>query len=127
LIIAFRYKKLYSTKRIFISHIYNAVLRSLFDTRFRDISTGIRVFNRSILEYVELNSNSPFIGAEMAIKTMLGGTPVGEVGIQTFPREFGAGSATSMKNIIFTISDMLRMRKEIFSDTYHLPDGRDRG
>ena len=27
LIIAFRYKKLYSTKRIFISHIYNAVLR----------------------------------------------------------------------------------------------------
>ncbi|MGZ5016548.1 MAG: glycosyltransferase family 2 protein [Methylobacter sp.] len=127
LIIAFRYKKLYSTKRIFISHVYNAVLRSLFDTRFRDISTGIRVFHRSILEHIDLNSNSPFIGAEMAIKTMLSGTPVGEVGIQTFPREFGAGSATSMKNIIFTIRDMLRMRKEIFSDTYHLPDGRDRG
>ena len=127
LIIAFRYKKLYSTKRIFISHIYNAVLRSLFDTRFRDISTGIRVFHRSILEHIDLNSNSPFIGAEMAIKTMLGGTPVGEVGIQTFPREFGAGSATSMKNIIYTIRDMLRMRREVFSDTYHLPEGRERG
>lgn len=127
LIIAFRYKKLYSTKRIFISHVYNSVLRSLFDMQFRDISTGIRIFNRSILQNIDLNSNSPFIGAEMAIKTMLGGTPVGEVGIQTFPREFGAGSATSMKNIIRTIRDMLRMRKEIFSDTYHLPDGRDRG
>ena len=127
LIIAFRYKKLYSTKRIFISHVYNAVLRSLFDMQFRDISTGIRVFHRSILQHIDLNSNSPFIGAEMAIKTMLGGTPVGEVGIQTFPREFGAGSATSMKNIIRTIRDMLRMRKEIFSDTYHLPDGRERG
>lgn len=126
LIIGFRYKKLYSTKRIFISHVYNAVLRSLFDTRFRDISTGIRVFHRSILEHIDLNSNSPFIGAEMAIKTMLDGTPVGEVGIQTFPREFGAGSATSMKNIICTIRDMLRMRKEVFSDTYHLPDGRKR-
>jgi len=126
LIIGFRYKKLYSTKRIFISHVYNAVLRSLFKTRFRDISTGIRVFHRSILGEIDLNANSPFIGAEMAIKTMLGGTPVGEVGIQTFPREFGAGSATSMKNIIFTIRDLLRMRKEIFSDTYHLPDGRER-
>ncbi len=126
LIIGFRYKKLYSTKRIFISHIYNAVLRTLFDTRFRDISTGIRVFHRSILDHIDLNSNSPFIGAEMAIKTMLGGTPVGEVGIQTFPREFGSGSATSMRNIIRTIRDMLRMRKEIFSDTYHLPDGRGR-
>jgi len=127
LIIGFRYKKLYSAKRIFISHIYNAVLRSLFDTRFRDISTGIRVFHRSILRHIELNSNSPFIGAELAIKTMLDGTPVGEVGIQTFPREFGAGSTTSMANIVRTIRDMLRMRNEIFSDTYRLPDGRGRG
>jgi glycosyltransferase involved in cell wall biosynthesis len=126
LIIAFRYKKLYSTKRIFISHIYNALLRTLFDTRFRDISTGIRVFHRSILENIDLKSNSPFIGAEMAIKVMLDGTPVGEIGIQTFPRKFGMGSATSTKNIILTIRDMLRMRKEIFSDTYHLPEGRER-
>lgn len=126
LVIAFRYKKLYSTKRIFISHVYNAILRFLFATRFRDISTGIRVFHRSILEQVELNSNSPFIGAEMAIKTMLSGVPVGEVGIQTFPREFGAGSATTIKNIISTIRDMLHMHNEIFSDRYHLPDGRER-
>lgn len=126
LIIAFRYKKLYSTKRIFISHVYNTVLRTLFDTQFRDISTGIRVFHRSILSHIDLNANSPFIGAEMAIKTMLSGMPVGEVGIQTFQREFGEGSATSMRNIIYTIRDMLRMRKEVFSDTYHLPDGRER-
>lgn len=126
LIIAFRYKKMYSTKRIFISHVYNSILRSLFDTRFRDISTGIRVFHRSIIGQIVLNSNSPFIGAEMAIKAMLSGAPVGEVGIQTFPREFGEGSATSMKNIIRSIRDMIRMRKEIFSDTYQLPDGRER-
>lgn len=126
LIIAFRYKKLYSTKRIFISHIYNAVLRSLFDMHFRDISTGIRVFHRSILENIELKSNSPFFGAELAIKTRLSGTPVGEVGIQTFPRKFSTGTATSISNIIRTIRDMLRMRKEVFSDTYHLPCGRDR-
>lgn len=127
LIIAFRYKKLYSTKRIFISHVYNAVLRSLFDTQFRDISTGIRVFRRSILSSIDLKSNSPFIGAEMAIKTMLGGIPVGEVGIQTFPREFGRGSATSLRNITRTVLDMLRMRKEIFSNIYQMPDGRGRG
>ncbi len=126
LIIAFRYKKLYSTKRIFISHVYNKILRALFDTPFRDISTGIRVFNRSVLDHIHLNSNSPFIGAEMAIKAMLNGTPVGEVGIQTFPRKFGTGSATSLKNILRTIRDMLRMRREIFSDTYQLPEGRAR-
>jgi hypothetical protein len=126
LIIAFRYRKLYSTNRILISFVYNLVLRRLFRTPFRDVSTGIRTIHRSILEEVNLTSNSPFIGAELAIKAMLCGFPVGELGIQTFPRSFGSSSSTSMKNIILTIRDMLRVRREIFSDDYHLPDDRKR-
>ena len=126
LVIGFRYKKLYSAKRVFISHVYNSVLRIIFKTKFRDISTGIRFFDRKILGDVHLTSNSPFIGAELAIKTMLAGYPVGELGIQTFPRKFGTGSAVSFKNILLTISDMFKMRKEIFSDEYQLPAGRRR-
>jgi glycosyltransferase involved in cell wall biosynthesis len=89
LIIGFRYKKLYSAKRIFISFVYNMVLRWLFRTPFRDVSTGIRAFHRSILDDIEITSVSPFFGAELAIKAMLRGYPVGEIGIQTFPRSFG--------------------------------------
>jgi glycosyltransferase involved in cell wall biosynthesis len=126
LVIAFRYRKLYSTKRIFISFVYNSVLRLLFSSRFRDISTGIRVIHRSILESIPLSSDSPFIGAELALKSMLRGYPVGEVGIQTFPRDFAQGSATSMKNILLTIRDLLRVRREVFSDSYDLPEGRGR-
>jgi glycosyltransferase involved in cell wall biosynthesis len=126
LIIAFRYKKLYSTRRIFISFIYNWLLRRMFRTPFRDVSTGIRTFHRSILTGIELTSDSPFIGAELAIKTMLRGYPVGELGIQTFPRSFGSGSTTSPKNILRTIRDMMRVRNEIFSDTYNLPADRSR-
>jgi glycosyltransferase involved in cell wall biosynthesis len=126
LVIAFRYKKLYSTKRIFISFAYNTVLRALFKSPFRDVSTGIRVIHRSILESISLTSDSPFIGAELALKSMLRGYPVGEVGIQTFPRDFAQGSATSMKNIWLTIRDLLRVRREVFSDAYDLPEGRGR-
>ena len=126
LVIAFRYKKLYSAKRIFISFIYNAILRMLFKSRFRDISTGIRVIHRSVLDSISLSSDSPFIGAELALKSMLRGYPVGEVGIQTFPRDFGQGSATSIKNILWTIRDLLRVRGEVFSDSYDLPEGRGR-
>jgi glycosyltransferase involved in cell wall biosynthesis len=126
LIIGFRYKKLYSAKRIFISFVYNVFLRKLFRTPFRDVSTGIRTFHRSILDEIELTCNSPFIGAELAIKTMLRGYPVGEIGIQTFPREFGSGSATTVRNILLTIRDVLQVRRDIFSDHYHLPPGRTR-
>ena len=126
LVIAFRYKKLYSTKRIFISYVYNTVLRILFKSPFRDISTGIRLIHRAVVNDLELTSDSPFIGAELTLKSMLHGFPVGEVGIQTFPRDFGQGSATSFKNIMATIKDIRRIRKEIFSDSYGLPEGRTR-
>jgi glycosyltransferase involved in cell wall biosynthesis len=121
LVIAFRYKKLYSTKRIFISFVYNMLLRFLFRTEFRDISTGIRLINRTILRDITVTSDSPFVGAELAIKANLRGYPVGELGIQTFPRTFGTGSAVTFLNIKKTIQDMMRVRREIFSDRYQLP------
>lgn len=126
LIITFRYVKLYSNFRIFVSWVYNVCLRFLFRTNYRDISTGLRLVRKSLIDDMELTSSSPFIGAELTIKTMLKGYRVGEVGIQTFPREFGTGSATSPQNIIKTIIEMLKMRRDVFSSSYELPDNRSR-
>lgn len=127
LIITFRYVKMYSNWRQFMSWVYNVIFRFMFRTSFRDISTGLRLVDKNILKDIELKSDSPFIGAELVIKTMLRGHPIGEMGIQTFPRQFGSGSSTSYKNIIKTIKEMLRIYGEIFSDSYQLPENRDRG
>ena len=54
-----------------------------------------------------LNSNSPFVGAELAIKSQYKGLKVKEVGIHTYPRTFGSGSSVSFKNILLTIKEML--------------------
>ena len=124
LIITFRYVKLYSGTRQMISMIYNKLLQFLFRITYRDISTGFRLIRRSLVNGLNLESNSPFIGAEIAIKTMLKGYRVGEVGIQTFPREFGSGSSTSVRNILATIKDMIRIYRTIFSPTYDLPANR---
>ena len=126
LIITFRYKKIYSNKRIFISYIYNKVLRWLFRSRFRDISTGLRLVKKSLIEELHLTSNSPFIGAEITIKSMLKGYRIGELGIQTFPREIGKGSSISVKNIMLTIKDIRKIYNEIFSGEYDLPSDRTR-
>lgn len=126
LIITFRYRKIYSSSRIFVSWVYNRVLRFLFRTPFRDVSTGLRLARRSVLADIELEATSPFIGAEIAIKAMLKGYRVGEVGIQTFPRAFGSGSSTSLANILATMVDMWRVYRRVFSDAYDLPPGRGR-
>jgi len=124
LIITFRYVKAYSGFRIFISWAYNVILRFIFKTHYRDISTGLRLMRRTLVEELNLQSTSPFIGAEIAIKTMLKGYRVGEVGIQTFPREFGRGSSTSLHNIVATIREMLLCYRTVFSQDYDLPSNR---
>lgn len=124
LIITFRYAKRYRSWRIFMSYVYNKVLRWLFHTPYRDVSCGLKVIRREVVEDLELISTSPFIGAEVAIKTMLKGFRVGEVGIQTFPREFGRGSATSMRNIWATLQDMRRVYSTVFSTEYDKPLNR---
>ena len=68
------------------------LLRFLFSTPFRDVSTGLRLVRRAVRHDLELESTSPFVGAELAIKAMLKGYRVGEVGIQTFPRSFGSAA-----------------------------------
>jgi glycosyltransferase involved in cell wall biosynthesis len=126
LVITFRYVKLYSTARIFVSWIYNWLVRRLFRVPYRDVSTGLRAVRRSLIQELSLESDSPFIGAEIAIKTRYHGFRVGEVGIQTFPRTFGRGATVTPRNILATIRDMLRIHRRVFSDEYQLPPARSR-
>jgi len=121
LIITFRYRKIYSTFRIFVSWVYNGFVRFLFKTHYRDISTGLRMMSKKVVDDIVLNSNSSFIGAELAIKAMLKGYAVGEVGIQTFPRTFGRSAIVTLKSITRTIRDMLRVYREVFSTGYDVP------
>lgn len=121
LILTFRYAKRYGSARIFISWVYNNLLRRVFRTRYRDISCGLRLVRKEVADELPLRSTSPFIGAEIAIKTMLKGFRVGEVGIQTFPREFGKGSSTSLANILATLRDMRAVYREVFSSEYDRP------
>ena len=107
LVITYRFKKKYNTMRIIISWVYNMLLRFLFNTNFKDVSTGSRLIKKSILRKIKLKTNSPFVGAELAIKSKKNGYEVNEIGIHTYPRTFGAGSSVSLKNIILTIKDML--------------------
>lgn len=113
-LIAFRYCKIYSTWRIFLSFVYNILLRFLFRSHFRDISCGLKLFRKEVVKGVSITSSSPFIGAEITLKAMLQGYLIGEVGISTYPRGFGQSSSTSWHNIIATIRDMLRVRREVF-------------
>jgi len=114
LIVTFRYTKIYGTLRIFISFVYNSIIRWLFRSSLRDHNCGLKVIRSSVVENMKLISSSPFIGAEIIINALVMGYHIGEAGIKTYPRRFGESHSTSINNIIASISDMLRVYRKIF-------------
>ena len=106
LVITYRYKKKYSTYRMLISWVYNAILRLIFNIKFRDISAGSRLVSKKLAKSIKLKSTSPFLGAELAIKAMWAGYKVGEIEIYQYPQTF-RNESVSLKNILLTIKDMI--------------------
>lgn len=114
LIVTFRYSKIYGTMRIFISYVYNLIIRRLFNSHLRDHNCGLKLIRSSVVKDMEIISNSAFVGAEIIINTMVKGYPIGEVGIKTYPRTFGESSVMSIRHITSSIRDMFRVYKKIF-------------
>ena len=113
-LITFRYKKIYESHRILISWFYNRLVQFIFKSSFRDISTGLRLIKRETINSIDLISNSSFIGAEIAIRLMLKGYRVGEMGIETYPRKFGTTSIITIRSIVSTIKDLIKLRNFLF-------------
>lgn len=110
----FRWSKIYGPWRRFVSGTYNALARRLFGTPFRDASCGLKLVRRSVIDQVGLLSDSPFAGAEVAIRASLAGFRVAEAGISTYPRRAGRSSVVTWRNMLATWRDMRRVHRDLF-------------
>ena len=107
LVITRRYKNKNNLNRIFISWVYNKILRFLFKTNFKDVSVGSRLLSKKLKNKIILKSDTPFLNAELAIKSKYCGYNIVEVGIQHHPRVIGNGSVVSIKNIFLMIKEII--------------------
>lgn len=110
----FRWSKVYGPWRKFVSGTYNALARWMFGTSLRDASCGLKLVRRSVIDDVGLVSDSPFAGAEVAIRATLAGYRVREAGISTYPRRAGRSSVVTFRNILATWRDMRRVARDLF-------------
>ena len=62
-----------------------------------------------MIKKIEIDTNSPFLGAELTIKANHKGYRVSEHGIFYYPTGFRSGSSVSFMNIILTIRDMINL------------------
>jgi glycosyltransferase involved in cell wall biosynthesis len=109
-VIGWRIKRRDPPHRIFIAKTYNAIVSILFALRVRDIDCAMKVFRREVFDGLRLETDSPFLSAELLIKLRARGERIAQVGVTHYPRAAGTNTGASFRKILRTFRDILRLR-----------------
>jgi len=109
-VIGFRIKRRDPPHRIFIAKTYNAIVSVLFGLRVRDIDCAMKVFRAEVFDSLRLDTDSPFLSAELLIKLRARGERIVQVGVTHYPRAAGTNTGASFRKILRTFRDIGLLR-----------------
>jgi glycosyltransferase involved in cell wall biosynthesis len=109
-VIGYRLKRRDPPHRIFIAKTYNAIVSVLFGLRVRDIDCAMKLFRREVFDGLRLETDSPFLSAELLIKLRARGERMAQVGVTHFPRAAGTNTGASFRKILRTFRDIGKLR-----------------
>jgi len=115
-VIGWRIKRRDPFHRLFIAKTYNAVVSVAFGLRVRDIDCAMKVFRREVFDGLRLESDGPFLSAELLIKLRARKVPMAQVGVRHFPRAAGTNTGASFVKIMRTFRDLGRLRLALWFD-----------
>lgn len=91
------------------SYVYNFLIRILYRVTIGDVNSTKLIHRRVLDRILPLETESPFIDAELCIRTLRCGLTIRGVVIDHMPRQYGSGSGGKWPIIWSTIRDMFRM------------------
>lgn len=109
-VIGYRIQRRDPPHRLFIAKTYNAVVSVLFGLRVRDIDCAMKLFRREVFDGLRLDTDSPFLSAELLIKLRARGERLAQVGVSHYPRAAGTNTGASFRKIMRTFRDIGRLR-----------------
>lgn len=102
--------------RIVIARTYNAIISLAFGLHVRDIDCAMKVFRRGVFDGLRLDSDGPFLSAELLIKMRARRVPMAQVGVHHFPRAAGTNTGASFRKILRTFRDLGALRWALWFD-----------
>jgi glycosyltransferase involved in cell wall biosynthesis len=112
LVIGWRVKRNDPWRRKLQSHIYNLMLRIFYGVSFKDVNS-IKLFKREMLEHFPLESETPFVDAELCVRAYKTGFAIVEIPIEHLPRLTQGASGGKISVITDTFGDLIRMSAHI--------------
>jgi glycosyltransferase involved in cell wall biosynthesis len=96
--------------RTIYARIYKLANRLLFGLRVRDVDCACKLFRRSALEGVRVESGGAFFSAELLTKLRAAGRSVVEVGVAHYPRTAGSPTGAKVSVIWRAVKDFWGLR-----------------
>ena len=95
------------------THVYNLLIRTLFDVKARDINFAFKLCRARVFEHVELQSEGSFIDAELVIRATRLGYEMLQFGVDYFPRTRGESTLSSPGVILTIIREMWGLHSDL--------------
>ena len=99
--------------RAIYTFIYNALIRTMYGVKARDINFAFKLCRRQVFEHIELRSEGSFIDAELIIRATKLGYQIVQFGVDYFPRTIGDSTLSSPPIIATILREMTQLRGEL--------------
>jgi glycosyltransferase involved in cell wall biosynthesis len=105
-VVGYRVQRADSWRRRVNTRVFAWVMRLLFGVRLRDIN-WVKLFRRSVLDGLELESRGIGVDAEVVVKAMLRGCRFAELQVSYLPRQTGVSTGDKPVNVAITVWELL--------------------
>jgi len=115
LVAGFRIKRADPLVRTLYASLYRLANRIFFGLRVRDVDCACKLFRRTALEGVTVESGGAFFSAELLIKLGALGRRIEEVGVPHHPRTAGRPTGAKPQVILRAIRDFWSLRLRLWA------------
>jgi glycosyltransferase involved in cell wall biosynthesis len=113
-VVGYRLRRADPALRLLYARAYRLALRLLYGLRVRDPDCACKLFRRSALENISLESGGAFMSAELLIKLQQRGRRIVEVGVPHYPRTAGSASGANPRVVFRAVRDFWRLRLRLW-------------
>jgi glycosyltransferase involved in cell wall biosynthesis len=116
IVVGFRIKRADPLVRTLYARAYRLANRIFFGLTIRDVDCACKLFRRSALADVAVESGGAFFSAELLIKLRAAGRSVAEVGVPHYPRTAGSATGAKPSVVLRAVRDFWRLRLQMWAN-----------
>jgi glycosyltransferase involved in cell wall biosynthesis len=114
-VVGYRIKRADPLVRTLYARAYRLANRIFFGLKVRDVDCACKLFRRSALEGIGVESGGAFFSAELLIKLQAAGRSVAEVGVPHYPRTAGSPTGAKPSVVFRAVRDFWFLRLRLWA------------